>query len=163
MVETLDLNSNDETMTPIENMLQPPPANPEPEKNINKEVNMDSTPISDLMGQQEVFEQPPQMMSSTPMMPTQAVMAPAPAPAPAQAPAPAVSKYPGNLTEEQIEALVVAASAVLAFSKPVQERVAGMVPNFLDAEGSRSMVGMVVTGLIAAIIFYFARRMVVKN
>ena len=158
MVETLDLNGNDESMTP----LNIPPANIEPEKNIHKEVNMDSTPISDLMGQAEVMEQtmmapPPQMVPGAPM-----AMAPQVQQV-QQVQAPVQSKYPGNLTEEQIESLIVAFSAVLAFSKVTQEKVANIIPSFLDAEGSRTMIGMIVTGIIAAIVFYFTRRFIIKN
>ena len=124
---------------------------------------MDSTPISDLMGQPEVMEQT--MMAPPPQMVPGAAMAMAPqvqqAPtAPVQS---VQAKYPGNLTEEQVESLIVAFSAVLAFSKITQEKIANVIPNFLDAEGSRTMVGMIVTGLIAAIIFYFTRRFIIKN
>lgn len=161
MVETLDLNGNDESMTP----LSLPPANTEPEKNINKEVNMDSTPISDLMGQPEVMDQtmmapPPQMVPGAGMAMAPQVQQPQ---QPSPPPQPTQAKYPGNLTEEQVESLIVAFSAVLAFSKITQEKIANIVPNFLDAEGSRTMVGMIVTGLIAAIIFYFTRRFIIKN
>lgn len=165
MVDTLDLNGNDESMTPLD-QPPPPPAKTEPEKNIDKEVNMDSTPISDLMGQHEVMEHT--MMAPPPQMVPGAAMAMAPQvqqtqQAPVQAVQAVQAKYPGNLTEEQVESLIVAFSAVLAFSKITQEKIANIVPNFLDAEGSRTMIGMIVTGLIAAIIFYFTRRFIIKN
>lgn len=163
-IETLDLSSNDgeEGMTQISNSLIPTVKKPEEEKNVDNKVNsMDSTPISEL----EMHDPNAQMMMAPPQaIPSQMMMAPPPMQqVQAQAPPVMQSKYPGNLTEEQIESLLVAAVAIISFSKPIQERLAGMIPNFMDGEGSKTMTGMVVTGILAAILFYFIRRFIVKN
>ena len=67
---------------------------------------------------------------------------------------------PMNLTDEQLQALVVAVCTAAAISKPVQEKLAGTIPKFLNAQGNRSMVGLASTGLVAAVLFYFAKRYV---
>jgi hypothetical protein len=68
------------------------------------------------------------------------------------------SSNPLNLTDEQYTALIAGIVAVLAFSKPVQSRLEDLVPKFLESSGGLSMTGMAVTALVAAILFYFARR-----
>ena len=128
---------------------------------------MDSTPLSDIMTSQEVMEQqqpmmmaPPQntMMAQQPMM-----MAPQQqAPAQAQQQAPLPSKNPFNLTDEQMQALVVAVCAAIAFSEPVQAKLGSTIPQFLAESGNRSMVGLLISGLVAAILFYFGQRTVMK-
>jgi len=69
------------------------------------------------------------------------------------------SKNPFGLTDEQYYAALAGLAAVIAFSKPVQGRLSTMVPKFL-AEGTDdlSLTGMLVSALVAAIIFYFARQ-----
>jgi hypothetical protein len=128
-----------------------------PEKNMSEHKDtMDSTPISDVMGQPQEMLEPP-MMAMDPRMMHQAspqMMAPK------EAPAPVKKANPMNLTDEQMQALVVAVCTAIAISKPVQEKLAGTVPKFLNAQGNRSMVGLATTGLLAAIIFYFVKRYV---
>jgi hypothetical protein len=51
----------------------------------------------------------------------------------------------------------------VAFSKPVQEKLSTMVPKFLSESGDMSTTGMVVTALVAAIVFYFARQFIDKQ
>jgi len=68
------------------------------------------------------------------------------------------SKNPFGLTDEQFQAVLAGASAVLAYSKPVQEKLSTMVPKFLGESGEMSVTGMVVTALVAAIIFYFVKK-----
>ena len=128
-----------------------------PEKNMSEHKDtMDSTPISDVMGQPQEMLEPP-MMAMDPRMMHQASPQMV---APKEAPAPAKKANPMNLTDEQMQALVVAVCTAIAISKPVQEKLAGTVPKFLNAQGNRSMVGLATTGLLAAIIFYFAKRYV---
>lgn len=69
------------------------------------------------------------------------------------------SKHPFGLTDEQFFAALAGVSAIIAFSKPVQSRLGTMVPKFM-AEGTSdlSMTGMLVTALVAAFVFYFARQ-----
>jgi hypothetical protein len=128
-----------------------------PEKNISEHKDtMDSTPISDVMGQPQEMLEPP-MMAMDPRMMHQASPQMV---APKEALAPVKKANPMNLTDEQMQALVVAVCTAIAISKPVQEKLAGTVPKFLNAQGNRSMVGLAVTGLVAAVIFYFAKRYV---
>jgi hypothetical protein len=182
-LETLDLNNEIETLGATNVLVpesKPPPTLPvekksekPPEKNINKEQKtMDSTPISDIMGSPEVMNGDPmmaqQMMNGAAppvhMMngaqPQQQVAQPAPPPPPP--PQPTKSKNPLNLTDEQMEALIVGVISILVFSRPVQEKLGDFVPNFTGEDG-RTMTGVVVTGLLAALIYFFARRFIVKQ
>lgn len=163
-METLNLNDmGDSGMVPLAPPSQKKPsvsfADPvtkPPEKNIVKQ-QMDSTPISDVMGPADAM-----MMDQAPMMHQQPMMAQAPAaPASAQKAA-AATKNPMGMTDEQYQALIAGVCAILAFSNPVQEKLLSAVPQFM-VDGSRSTSGLIATGLIAAIIFYFAQRMLMKN
>jgi hypothetical protein len=130
-----------------------------------------STPISDLE-----YEEPMNNMMSADMhtvIPPQASVAPhemlmaqqapqppaTPPPAAAPAPAPSVEKkYPLGLTKEQYEALIVAVLVGLVFYPDVQAKLAVYIPNFMSKDGSRSLAGLAVSGLIVAVGFYLARR-----
>lgn len=63
-----------------------------------------------------------------------------------------------KLTKEQLHAIVAGAAAVIAFSKPVQSRLSTMVPKFLNEAGDLSITGMLVSAVVAAIVFYFANQ-----
>jgi len=124
---------------------------------------MDSTPISELMGHPEPNEQqmmPTQMQMQMPaqmqmMAPSQqSVMA-----EPVKAPQ---SKNPFNLTDQQMQALLVSACTAAAISTPVQEKLASMVPQFLNDAGRRSLVGLGATGLIAAVLFHISQSYVLR-
>jgi hypothetical protein len=65
---------------------------------------------------------------------------------------------PFGLTRDQFQALVAGLAAVVAFSKPVQTKLADVVPKFLGEHGDLSLTGMLVSALIAAAIFFFAGR-----
>ncbi len=73
------------------------------------------------------------------------------------------SKNPFGLTDEQFLAALAGVAAVVAFSKPVQGKLSTMVPKFLNEAGDMSATGMVVTALVAAIVFYFARQFIDKQ
>lgn len=122
---------------------------------------MDSTPLSDIMTSQEVMEQQPMMAPPQSTMMAQQPMMMAPQQAPAQAQQ-LPSKNPFNLTDEQMQALVVAVCAAIAFSEPVQAKLGSTIPQFLAESGNRSMVGLLISGLVAAILFYFGQRTVMK-
>jgi len=163
-METLNLNDmGDSGMVPLAPQVQKkpsvtfadPPAQKLPEKNIVKQ-QMDSTPIADVMGPADA------MMMDQPMMHQQPMMAQAPAVQASAQKAPAASKNPMGITDEQYQALIAGVCAILAFSNPVQEKLLSAVPQFM-ADGARSTSGLIATGLIAAIIFYFAQRMLMKN
>lgn len=73
------------------------------------------------------------------------------------------SKLPFGLTEEQYYAVIAGVAAVLAFSKPVQSRLSTMVPKFLNDSGDHTLTGLVVTALVAAVAFYFARKFLAER
>ena len=135
------------------------------EKNLseNKQI-MDSTSISDIMGQPEAPLEPPmmaqdprmtQMQMQAPMMQAQAQPQVQPQ---AQSNESNGNANPFNLTDEQLQALVVAVCTAIAISKPVQEKLANFVPSFLNDQGNRSMVGLASTGVAAAAVFYIIKK-----
>lgn len=134
------------------------------EKNIENKQTMDSTPISDIMGQAEDPLEPPmmaqdprmtQMQMQAPMMMAQQTVAPKQTKEKSSE-----SKNPFNLTDDQFEAIIVAACAAVAISKPVQEKLASTIPSFLNDQGNRGPVGLATTGVVAAIVFYILKRYV---
>lgn len=135
------------------------------EKNLseNKQI-MDSTSISDIMGQPEAPLEPP-MMAQDPRMTQMQMQAPMmQAQAPQQVTQQAQStnnkgnNNPFNLTDEQFQVLVVAVCTAIAISKPVQEKLANFVPSFLNDQGNRSMIGLASTGVAAAVVFYVIKK-----
>ena len=135
------------------------------EKNLseNKQI-MDSTSISDILGQPEAPLEPP-MMAQDPRMTQMQMQAPMmQAQAPQQVTQQAQStnnkgnNNPFNLTDEQFQVLVVAVCTAIAISKPVQEKLANFVPSFLNDQGNRSMIGLASTGVAAAIVFYVIKK-----
>lgn len=156
------MSDSGDGMVPIGQPDPPPVQNKQPEKNVNREhIKMDSTPLSDIMTSQEVMEQQPMMAPPQSTMMAQQPMMMAPQQAPAQAQQ-LPSKNPFNLTDEQMQALVVAVCAAIAFSEPVQAKLGSTIPQFLAESGNRSMVGLLISGLVAAILFYFGQRTVMK-
>jgi hypothetical protein len=141
------------------------------EKNSGKSKAMDSTPLSELMMPGEDYigpaggaADPRYMMAPQPsyvqqQMPTPQGYAQTQKP---QKPATS-SKNPMNLTDEQMEALLAGAAALLAFSGFAQDKLSTLVPKFLDEAGRRSSVGSIVTALLVAIIFYFGRKFVIRD
>ena len=156
-VRTLNLSDNDDGMVPLTTSFV---QNNQPEKNVsqNKEMTMDSTAIADIMGQPEMPLEPP-MMESDPRV-QQPVVMQQPMVVQQQQPqqAAAQTKNPFNLTDEQMQAVVVAVCTAAAISKPVQEKLANYVPQFLNEQGHRSMVGLAATGAVAAGIFYVLKK-----
>lgn len=156
-VRTLNLSENDDGMVPITTSFV---QNNQPEKNVsqNKEMTMDSTAIADIMGQPEMPLEPP-MMESDPRVQQPVVMQqPMAVQQQPQQQAAVQTKNPFNLTDEQMQAVVVAACTAAAISKPVQEKLANYVPQFLNEQGHRSMVGLAATGAVAAGIFYVLKK-----
>ena len=161
-VRTMNLSDNGDGMVSLNNnqgtSFVP---NIPPEKNVSEnKQTMDSTSISDIMGQEQLLEPP--MMSADPRMEQMQMQAPmmmAQQPvAQKTAEKPAESKNPFNLTDDQFQALIVAVCAAAAISKPVQEKLANFVPSFLNDQGHRSAIGLASTGMVAAVAFYVARR-----
>ena len=161
--------ANDETNSLPPPTFSPPQQQQMPsiplEKNLseNKQI-MDSTSISDIMGQPEAPLEPPmmaqdprmtQMQMQAPMMQAQAQPQVQPQ---AQTNKSNGNGNPFNLTDEQFQALVVAVCTAIAISKPVQEKLANFVPSFLNDQGNRSMVGLASTGVAAAAVFYIIKK-----
>ena len=163
-INTLNLADNGDGMVPLNDSRSTSFVNKEafsqPEKNVSEnKQTMDSTPINDLMMEPPMMMDEPRMQGMMPQM-----TAPQPQgayAAPQQQVAPE-SKNPLNLTDDQMIALIAGAAAALAVSKPVQDKLVTSVPKFLNEQGSRSMVGLASTGLVAAIVFYFVKDYVVK-
>lgn len=159
-IPTLNLSDPTDGMVPINNSSASF-VEKMPEKNIlqNKET-MDSTPIADIMGQpQDSLDAP--MMAMDPRIVQQQMMAQPPAMVSQTAGnegSDSKKKNPLDLSDDQMQALIVAACCAAAVSKPVQDKLATTIPQFVNAQGNRSFVGLASTGLVAAIIFYFTRR-----
>ena len=158
-VRTLNLSDADDGMVSLNNNQSTAFVSQNPEKNVSEHKDtMDSTPIADIMGHSQEPLEPPMMAMDPRMM--QQHMAPPPV-APTAAKEVSTKKAnPMNLTDDQMQALIVAVCTAAAISKPVQEKLAGAVPQFLNAQGNRSMVGLASTGLVAAVLFYIARKYV---
>jgi hypothetical protein len=180
-VSTMNLSDAGSEMTPLfpSSKQAPPPQNsgsqsfvyqpnvpitPEKNKSISKE--MDSTPISDIMPGEDILgpigtTDQRYMMAQQPMFVNQQIPVPQ---GYQQQQKPAVaSKNPLNLTDEQMEALLAGVVGLLAFSGIAQDKLSGIVPRFLEESGKRSMIGTIVTALLAAIIFYFGKRFVIRD
>jgi hypothetical protein len=190
-VSTMNLNDSDGGMTPLfpanPPSSKPPPQAPSqpqnlvyqpnvpmaappnaPEKNKSISKGMDSTPISDIMPGEDMLgpagggPDPRYMMAQQPMFVNQQIPIPQGYQQQSQKTTVA-SKNPLNLTDEQMEALLAGIVALLAFSGLAQDKLSSLVPKFMDEAGKRSTVGTLVTALLAAAIFYFGRRFVIRD
>ena len=181
-METMNLfdSGEDDMMVPItyevpDPVMGPesrgPPEHEEKPKKIIKEKNkskhqkseeMDSTPIADIM----MDTTPGGMINDGSFMgaavqPMGAVAKPAQQ---AKAPKEKAAKYPFDMSEAQVEALLAGVVGVLGFSRTVQDKLASFVPNFIDANtGGTSMTGMLASALVIAILFYFSRKFLLKK
>jgi mono/diheme cytochrome c family protein len=126
---------------------------PAPEKDVEESQMADfSTPLEELM------PGPNQMIQNEMMGPPQ------------QAPmvdraakSKKASANPFGLTDDQFQAVVAGVASVVAFSKPVQSRLRTMVPKFVGESGEVSLTGLAVSALIAAILYYFAKKYVIDK
>jgi hypothetical protein len=160
-METMDLSdANDSSMmTPIQNAIIPEPEKSRIEKNMNN-IEMDSTPLSELMSGPEVYDtnpvsQDPRMMHMAqpqqPKQPMESSFKPKSKPS-------SKTQYPFNLNEEQMDALIAGVSAIVAFSVSVQEKLANVLPSAFDEAGARTTMGIIVSGVIAAIAYYIIKK-----
>lgn len=158
-VNTMNLSDNGDGMVSLNQNNTTAFVNTEKNINSNKET-MDSTPIHDIMMEPPMMSDEPRMQGMMPQMtapqPQGGYMVAEP-----QAKKPE-SKNPLNLTDDQMIALVAGAAAALAVSKPVQDKLVTSIPKFLNEQGSRSMVGLASTGLVAAVAFYIVKDYIVK-
>jgi hypothetical protein len=156
-MNSYDPNGADTMSTPIEDVTQKPQGPPtgllkfEPEKNVDESQMADfSTPI------EEVMQGPGGMIQDEvmgPPMPTQGNKKTS-----RKSESKGSSKNPFGLTDEQFTAAIAGLAAVIAFSKPVQGKLGSMVPKFTGDSGDLSLTGLVVSALVAAIVFYFAKQ-----
>ena len=166
-INTLNLADNGDGMVPLNDnpttsfISNEREALQQPEKNVSQnKQTMDSTPINDLMMEPPMMTDEPRMQGMMPQM-----TAPQPQGSyamPQQEQKAPESKNPFNLTDDQMIALVAGLAAALAVSKPVQDKLVTSIPKFLNEQGSRSMVGLASTGLVAAIVFYISKDYFVK-
>jgi hypothetical protein len=70
------------------------------------------------------------------------------------------SKNPFGLTDDQLNAAMAGIAAVGAFSKPVQNKLADLIPKFMSDAGDLSATGMLATAFIAAVIFFILHKFV---
>jgi len=63
-------------------------------------------------------------------------------------------KNPFGLTDEQLNAVIAGIAATVAFSKPVQNKLADLIPKFMSDAGDLSATGMLATAFFAAVVFY---------
>jgi hypothetical protein len=75
-------------------------------------------------------------------------------------PASPSSKNPFGLTDDQLNAAIAGIAAVAAFSKPVQNKLADLIPKFMSDAGDLSATGMLATAFIAAVIFFIVHKFV---
>jgi hypothetical protein len=68
------------------------------------------------------------------------------------------SKNPFGLTDDQLNAALAGVAAVAAFSKPVQNKLADLIPKFMSDSGNLSATGMIATAFIAAVIFFIVHK-----
>jgi len=163
-VVTYNLSDSGEGMVELEQPQQkktPPPPSTAfvmDEKNVRQQ-HMDSTPISEIMEQPEMDSMPmnPRMQGVMPQMVAPQAGAPTGFAMPPQQQQPKAKENPMGLSDDQMMALLVAACAAAAVSKPVQDKLVTSVPKFLNEQGSRSAVGLAATGAVAGLLFYFGK------
>lgn len=164
-INTLNLSDNGDGMVPLNDnptttFVNREPVFSQPEKNVSQsKQTMDSTPINDIMMEPPMMMEEPRMQG---MMPQMTAPQPQGSYAMPQQEAKPESKNPFNLTDDQMIALVAGAATALAVSKPVQDKLVTSVPKFLNEQGSRSMIGLASTGLVAALAFYVVKDYIVK-
>jgi hypothetical protein len=115
----------------------------EPEKNIDESQMAEfSTPLDEVIPQQQEMAFG---MASQPQQQVQQQV---------QQPQTNLRKIPFGLTSEQYMAVLAGLAAVVATSKPVQERVGQFFPSV--EMGSMSAMGL--TAILAALVFFLAHR-----
>jgi hypothetical protein len=187
-ITTLDFSNNSDGMVSLQDKpTAPPPESGKTsdsqstyndqrenlaENNIDKEQMMElSTPLNEVMEIQPDMQQQqqPMMQQQQPSFqqqfapPMMDAMGAAPSQEQPQPQAPAKAPNPGNLTDEQMDALVVGMVAAVAFSPQLKEKMMDMVPSLFNEAGVRTMGGTVATGLVAGGLFLILKKFVFKN
>jgi len=159
-VDGMSQNKQDPNVKIPEGLIMPPPPPQIEENKVEESKGMAdfSTPIEELVapGPGQMLQD--EMMGPS-MMPVQAKRAPR-----NEGGSSHKSNNPLGLTDEQYTAVIAGLSGLAAFSKPVQEKLIDMIPSMIkDGSDSLSATGMVIMALVAALIFYFAKRALVQN
>jgi hypothetical protein len=120
------------------------------------QIEMDfSTPIADIVPSAELDNYGPSSMGGPYKNPqNQKVVALSLDNATSGTTSPSSSKNPFGLTDEQLNAVIAGLAATVAFSKPVQNKLADMIPKFMSDAGDLSATGMLATAFFAAVVFY---------
>jgi hypothetical protein len=145
-MEPYDANGSTEISSAIPQGLLETPLNP-PEKNVGESQMAEfSTSLDEIVPPGPSMQMQNMVMGQVP---------PPSAPIQQQAPSPnRGGKVPFNLSPEQYMACLAGLAAVVAGSKQVQERIGSFFPNV----ESGSMTYMLITALVAALVFYAAQR-----
>lgn len=152
-MDTYDPNSTDiATLIPTPPPARPP-SPPAPEKNLDKSQMAEfSSSIDDVLsGPGQMIQDKVQGSAFDQMPPTKKESKTA-----------SKKQNPFNLEDDQYFAALAGIAAVIAFSKPVQSKLSTMIPKFME-DGGLSLTGMAATALVAAIVFYFARKFLTEN
>ena len=173
-LETLDFSQGANDMVALDKPMAPmpeiarEPANTNyneqrenlEKNNIDKEQMMElATPLDEIMdapAPQQQMMAPPQPTMMAPQAPMMAQSEP-------QQAAPRKAQNPGGLTNDQMDALLVAAAAVVAFSPQVKDQIGKYAPQLFDEQGARTLAGTVATGLVAAGAFYGVKKFVLNK
>ena len=144
-MEPYDANGSTDISSVIPQGLIETPQNP-PEKNVGESQMAEfSTSLDEIVPPGPGMQMQNMVMGSVP--PPNAQMQQTPT-------APHSGKIPFGMTFEQYMACLAGLAAVVAGSKPVQERIGSFFPNIEEG----SMTAMLITALVAALVFYAAQR-----
>lgn len=162
IIENLDFNGSSDilqyipTVPGVEEKKEEEPAVEQQELFKSQPIEMDfSTPIADVVPSAE-FESAtvggpyknPQNNKVVSLSLDNTTAGPAPK-----------SGNPFGLNDEQFQAAVAGIAAVVAFSKPVQNKLSEMIPRFSSASGDLTMSGITVTAFIAAVAFFILMKL----
>lgn len=139
-----------------------PPSNPE--KNTLSEVEMNlSTPIEEVLDTPLGMMNPQVGLQQPNMVDARSVQEHPARPVEAVARQAESSKNPLNLNDDQLLAVLAGVAAIAAYSKPVQAKIAELMPTAFGMDGHLSTTGLALTAFIAAVVFYILKNFVVKK
>jgi len=143
-MEPYDANGSADITNVIPQGLLETPLNP-PEKNVGESQMAEfSTSLDEIVPPGGNMQMQNMAMGQAPPMAPQV---------PEHAPK-SHSKIPFNMTPEQYMSCLAGLAAVVAGSKQVQERIGSFFPNIEEG----SMTAMLITALVAALVFYAAQK-----
>jgi len=144
-MEPYDANGSTDISTVIPQGLLEEPLNP-PEKNVGESQMAEfSTSLDEIVPPGGQMQMQNMAMGQVP---------PPSAPIQQQQQQAHHGKIPFNMTPEQYMAALAGLAAVVAGSKQVQERIGTFFPNIEEG----SMTAMLITALVAALVFYAAQK-----